>query len=65
MVSWTSKFCLDTKLEHIYFVPASANIMTLEQTGIGNLGLSFNCKWFGKSAVFQMDSIINVENSGF
>jgi hypothetical protein len=33
--------------------------------GIGELGISVNCKGYGKSALFQTHSILDVGNSGF
>ena len=34
-------------------------------SGIGKLGLSTNCKGFGKSALVLTHSILNVENPGY
>ena len=34
-------------------------------SGIGQLGISANCKGYGKSALFQTHSILDVGNSGF
>jgi hypothetical protein len=34
-------------------------------SGIGKLGISNNCKGYGKSALFQTHSILDVGNSDF
>jgi len=60
--------------EWIYFVPKSESItivcmdkppVDVIVSGIGKIGISANCKGFGKSALFQTQSILHVENPGY
>jgi len=63
-----------TNNEQIYFVPTSESIITPSMykppvdiilSGTGKLRISANCKCFGKSALFQTHSILNVDNPGY
>jgi hypothetical protein len=60
--------------EWIYFVPSSESITILCMdnppvhlivSGIGNLGISANCKDYGQSALFQTHSILDAHNPGY
>jgi len=60
--------------EWIYFVPKSEGITILCEDkspidivvqGIGKLGIQANCKGFGKSALFQTHSILNMDTAGY
>ena len=60
--------------EWIYFVPKSEGITILcgdrppidiVVSGIGKLGINSNCKGFGKSALFQTHSILNLNTAGY
>jgi hypothetical protein len=60
--------------EWVYFVPKSEGITILcgdkppvdiIVSGIGKLGISADCKGFGKSALFQTHSILNVDSAGY
>jgi hypothetical protein len=60
--------------EWIYFVPTSESITVLCMdkhpvdvivSGIGKLGISADCKGFGKSALLQTHSVMNVDARGF
>jgi hypothetical protein len=59
--------------EWIYFVPSeSVTVLCIDKppadeilSGIGKLGISANCKGFGKLALFQTHSIMNVDNPGY
>ena len=62
-----------TNNECIYFVPLSESVTILCTDrppvdvlvlGIGKLGISTNCKGYGKSAIFQTHSILDVGNPG-
>ena len=63
-----------TNNEWIYFVPLSESVTILCTDkppvdvlvlGIGKLRIGTNCKGFGKSALFQTHSILDVGNPGF
>jgi hypothetical protein len=63
-----------TNNEWIYFVPLSESVTILCTDkppvdvlvlGIGKLGISAYCKGYGKSALFQTHSILDVGNPGF
>jgi hypothetical protein len=60
--------------KRIYFVPKSEGITILcgdkppvdvTISGIGKLGIHANCKGFGKSALFQTHSILNLGSTGY
>jgi hypothetical protein len=60
--------------EWIYFVPKSEGITVLcgekppvdvTVSGIGKLGIKSNCKGFGKSALFQTHSVLNVDSASY
>jgi hypothetical protein len=60
--------------EWIYFVLKSEGITVLcgekpsvhiTVSGIGKLGISANCKGFGKSALFQTHSVLNVDSASY
>jgi len=60
--------------EWIYFTPTSESITILctdkppvdvMVSGIGKLGISANCKGYGKSGVFQTHSILDVSGTGY
>jgi hypothetical protein len=34
-------------------------------SGIGKLGINADCKGFGKSALFQTHSFLNLDNAGY
>jgi len=60
--------------EWIYFVPKSEGITILcgdrspidiVVSGVGKLGINANCKGFGKSALFQTHSILNMGAAGY
>ena len=60
--------------EWIYFVPSSESVTILCMdtppvdvivSGIGKLGISANCKGYGKSALFLTNSILDVDNTGY
>jgi len=60
--------------EWIYFVHTSESVMILCTdkppvdvivSGVGKLGISAECKGYGKSALFQTHSILDVSNPGY
>jgi hypothetical protein len=60
--------------EWLHFVPSSESVTILCMdkppvdvivSGIGKLGVSANCKGYGKSALFQTQSILDVDNPGY
>jgi len=60
--------------EWIYFVPLteSVTILCMDKppvdvivSGISKSGISANCKGYGKSALFQTHSILDVSNPGY
>ena len=63
-----------TNNEWIYFIPTSESITILctdkppvdvMVSGIGKLGINAECKGYGKSAVFQTHSILDVSGTGY
>ena len=60
--------------ERIYFIPVkeSFTILCMDKppvdvilSGTGKLGISANCKGYGKSALFQIHSILDVDGPGY
>jgi hypothetical protein len=60
--------------EWIYLIPSSESVTILCMdkppvdvivSGIGKLGISANCKGYGKAALFQTHSILDVDNPGY
>jgi hypothetical protein len=60
--------------EWIYFIPKSEGITILcgnrppvdiTISGIGKLGINADCKGFRKSALFQTQSVLNLETTGY